>query len=401
MISPSTRPPASLGAGALIPPHGGRLVNRLAPEGNLDELRARAARLPRVDLTLRELCDLELLATGALSPLDGFVGERDFRSIVTEKRLAGGLAWTIPITLSVSKHQAASLPEGRYAALAFDGRVVALVEVAHRFEFDREEEALAVYGTRDPSHPGVKATLSRGEVLVGGTITLLERVVSRSWGPRSLDPAETRAEFGRRGWRRVSGFQTRNPIHRAHEHITKVALETVDGLLVHPLVGETKDDDLPAEVRMRACEALLEKYYPAGRVLLAALPAAMRYAGPREAVHHAILRQNHGCSHFIVGRDHAGVGSFYGPFDAHRIFDEFDREELAITPLFFDAAFWCRACGGMASAKTCPHGASERVALSGTQVRATLAAGGELPEEFTRPEVADVLRGHYAGCTAR
>jgi sulfate adenylyltransferase len=379
----------------LIAPHGGRLVNRLAPETNVRDLHEVAASLPKLELTRRELCDLELIATGALSPLDGFLAEKDFVNVVRHRRLANGLAWTIPISLSVSPAQAASLREGRYAALTVSDRVVALVEVAQKFAFDKVEEARLVYGTTDPAHPGVKATLARADVLVGGTITLLERTVSKAWGSRSLDPIETRSEFELRGWRRVVGFQTRNPIHRAHEYLIKTALETVDGLLVHPLVGETKDDDIPAEVRMQAYEVLLEKYFAKDRTLLSTLPAAMRYAGPREAVHHGILRQNYGASHFIVGRDHAGVGKFYGPFDAHRIFDEFTREELGITPLFFDATFWCNSCGGLASAKTCPHDPSARLSLSGTQVREKLRAGENLPEEFTRPEVAEVLRAFY------
>ncbi len=389
---------------SLIQPHGGKLVNRLAPDANVRDLREAAASLPRIELTRRELCDLELIATGAFSPLDGFLREKDFVNVVRSKRLAGGLAWTIPISLSVSKDQAAPLHEGKVAALSYDGKIVALVEVAERFTFDKVEEARLVFGTTDPSHPGVKATLSRADVLIGGTITLLERVVSKAWGRRSLDPIETRSEFDLRGWTRIVAFQTRNPIHRAHEYLIKTALETVDGLLVHPLVGETKDDDIPADVRMKAYEVLIEKYFAQDRVLLSTLPAAMRYAGPREAVIHAILRQNYGASHFIVGRDHAGVGTFYGPFDAHKIFGEFTKDELSITPYFFDATFWCNACGGLASAKTCPHGAETRVSLSGTQVRAKLAAGENLPDEFTRPEVAEVLRTHYQkaeACTPR
>jgi sulfate adenylyltransferase len=389
---------------SLIQPHGGKLVNRLAPDANVRDLRDVAATLPKLELTRRELCDLELIATGGFSPLDGFLREKDFVSVVRTKRLASGLAWTLPVSLAVSKDQAAQLREGKYAALTYDEKIVALVEVAERFTFDKEEEARLVYGTTDPSHPGVKATLARADVLIGGTITLLERVVSKAWGRRSLDPIETRSEFELRGWTRIVAFQTRNPIHRAHEYLVKTALETVDGLLVHPLVGETKDDDIPADVRMKAYEVLLEKYFAPDRVLLSTLPAAMRYAGPREAVLHAILRQNYGASHFIVGRDHAGVGKFYGPFDAHKIFNEFTRDELAITPYFFDATFWCNACRGLASAKTCPHGAETRVSLSGTQVRQKLAAGENLPEEFTRPEVAEVLRAHYQNaevCTPR
>jgi sulfate adenylyltransferase len=372
-------------------PHGGRLVNRLAPEGNVEELRDKARRFPVVELTRRELCDLELLGVGAFSPLEGFLDFENFRSVIESKRLANGLTWTIPITLSVSRDQAL----GRYAALAREGRTVGILEVGDRYEYPKECEADLVYGTKDPSHPGVKATLERKDLLIGGTVTLLERSF-----PESLTPAETRAEFARRGWKRVAAFQTRNPIHRAHEYLTKVALETVDGLLIHPLVGETKSDDIPADVRERAYRVLIEKYYPASRVVLATLPASMRYGGPREAVHHAIIRQNYGATHFIVGRDHAGVGKFYGPYDAQTIFDDV---EVAITPLRFENTFYCSACEGLASAKTCPHGPETRLMLSGTQVREKLAKGEDLPGEFTRPEVAEVLREHYAtmACTPR
>jgi len=380
------------GRGARIRPHGGRLVTRLVPPENVDELRRRALKLPTVGLTRRELCDLELIATGGFSPLEGFLGRADFVRVLEEMRLSNGLAWTIPITLAATREEAAALTEGKYAGLAREGRVVALLEVAEKYEYPREDEAKRVYGTADPAHPGVRATLARKDVLIGGTVSLLERSFD------TPTPAELRAEFAARGWRRVAGFQTRNPIHRAHEYLLRVALEGVDGLLVHPLVGETKDDDLPADVRMKAYEALLERYFPRERVVLAPLPASMRYAGPREAVHHAIIRQNHGVSHFIVGRDHAGVGRFYGPFDAQKVFDEV---ELDIVVLPFDIAFWCRACGSVASPKTCPHPPEERLVLSGTQVRQLLAEGQELPAEFTRPEVAAVLRDHMACSAAR
>jgi sulfate adenylyltransferase len=376
----------------LIRPHGGSLVSRIVPPENVQELRRRALTLPTLELTRRELCDLELIATGGFSPLDGFLNREDFVAVVERKRLARGFAWTIPVTLSTSREKASALKEGKYAALAKDGRVVALLEVGDRYEYPREAEAKAVYGTTDASHPGVRAVLERGDVLVGGVVSLLERSFD------APTPAELRETFARRGWRRVAGFQTRNPIHRAHEYLLRVALEGADGLLVHPLVGDTKDDDIPADVRMRAYAALL-KYFPTDRVVLAPLPAAMRYAGPREAVHHAIIRQNHGVSHFIVGRDHAGVGKFYGPFDAQKIFDEFTPDELAIEILRFDAAFHCVKCGSVASPKTCPHGAEDRLTLSGTQVRQLLVEGKDLPAEFTRPEVAAVLREHML-CTS-
>ncbi len=366
----------------LVRPHGGALVNRLAPAGGAEELRVRAAALPRIDLTRRELCDLELIATGALSPLEGFLGREDFTSVVEQRRLANGLPFTLPITLAVSER-----PPGP-SGLWWEGRLIGRIEVRDVFEYSREAEAERVYGTPDPAHPGVRLTLDREPLLVGGPVTLFERQF-----PESPAPAEVRAEFEHRGWSRVAAFQTRNPIHRAHEYLTKVALETSDGLLIHPLVGETKSDDIPAEVRLRVYGVLLEKYYPKGRVVLATLPASMRYAGPREAIVHAILRQNYGASHFIVGRDHAGVGKYYGPFDAQKIFDELPLE---IRPLRFDNTFWCAACSGLASAKTCPHAPEARLSLSGTQVRERLARGESLPEEFTRPEVAEVLRDYYS-----
>lgn len=356
----------------LIRPHGGALVNRFDPSAA-----ARAAGLPKIELTRREACDLELLGIGAYSPLTGFLGRLDFESVLEQRRLADGRAWTIPVTLTGEV-------DGPEAALVWEDRIVGILHVRDRFTYPREKEAGHVYGTIDPSHPGVKATLEREENLLGGPITLVERIF-----PDSPTPAELRAEFERRGWRRIAAFQTRNPIHRAHEYLTKVALEISDGLLIHPLVGETKSDDIPADVRQRAYEALVTKYYPKDRVVLATLPASMRYAGPREAVHHAILRQNYGASHFIVGRDHAGVGKFYGPYDAQKIFDDV---EVAIQPLRFENTFYCYDCGGLASLKTCPHGAESRLSLSGTQVREKLAKGEDLPAEFTRPEVARVLR---------
>lgn len=376
---------------ALIPPHGGRLVDRWLRGPAREEALERAGRMRRVRLDAREAADLEMIGDGALSPLTGFMGEADYRSVLAEMRLAGGLLWALPVTLAVSRDEAEAIREGDEIALEDPaGRLLALMQVSERFLYDREEEALRCYGTADDRHPGVQRLRRQGGVYLGGDVWLVERPPAR-FPEYQLSPAETRAAIARRGWRTVVGFQTRNPVHRAHEYIQKCALEICDGLLLHPLVGETKADDLPAEVRMRAYEVILSGYFPRERTLLAVFPAAMRYAGPREAVWHAICRKNYGCTHFIVGRDHAGVGNFYGPHDAQRIFERLDPAELGITPLFFEHTFYCRACGAMASPKTCPHGPEERVSLSGTRVREMLYRGEAPPPEFTRPEVARVL----------
>ncbi len=374
------------------PPHGGRLVDLLVTAPGADALRDRAAGLPTLRLSPRTLSDLELLAIGGYSPLEGFMTRADYDGVVEGMRLATGLVWPMPVTLAVTRDEAAAVREGAEVALAgADGEVLAVLEVAEKFGYDKAREARQVYRTEDGAHPGVAVLFSQGDVFLGGRLRVLAPPAHDDFPEHRLTPARTRAAFAERGWHTVVGFQTRNPVHRAHEYIQKCALQTVDGLLLHPLVGETKSDDIPAPVRMRCYEVLLEHYYPADRILLAVNPAAMRYAGPREAIFHALVRKNFGCTHFIVGRDHAGVGNYYGPFDAHYIFDEFAPGELGITPMFFDNAFYCRRCGEMASAKTCPHGQEHRVVLSGTQVREMLAAGKAPPPEFTRPEVARVL----------
>jgi sulfate adenylyltransferase len=376
-----------------IEPHGGRLINREVCGREREELEGRLPSLPRVFLRPREVSDIEMIAVGAYSPLEGFMTKDDYESVLHNMRLANGLPWTIPITLSVSEEEARKLKEGEDIALANSaGEILAVLHLTEKYTYDKEREASLVYGTVDSQHPAVGYLFGCcGEVLLGGQISLLKRPQYSEFVEFRFDPAETRRIFQERGWRRVVGFQTRNPIHRAHEYIQKCALEICDGLFLHPLVGETKSDDVPADIRMQCYQVLLEKYYPKDRVFLAVLPAAMRYAGPREAIFHAIIRKNYGCTHFIVGRDHAGVGNFYGSFDAHYIFDEFKPGELEITPLFFDYTFYCRKCGGMASYKTCPHESSEHVALSGTKVREMLSQGKVPPQEFTRPEVAKIL----------
>jgi ATP sulfurylase len=372
-----------------IAPHGGTLVDRRADARRAGELKERASRLPQIELHIRELADLEMIATGALSPLEGFMGPEDYRQVVERGRLANGLPWTIPVTLSVPRD--AKLGVGEEVALRdTDGTVRAIIEVDHIWEPNREREAQSVYGTTEQKHPGVAQLYELDDLYVGGKVWLFEQRPP-AFPKHHNEPAQTRRYFRERGWQRIAAFQTRNPIHRAHEYLTKVALEIADGLLIHPLVGYTKDDDIPADVRMRCYEALLHGYYPADRVLLSTLPAAMRYAGPKEAIFHALMRKNYGCTHFIVGRDHAGVGSYYGTYDAQREFDKYDPAEIGITPLRFENSFYCNKCGATVSQKTCPHTDADRVILSGTKVRELLRSGQEPPPEFSRPEVARIL----------
>lgn len=364
------------------------LSPRLVPVELSPEILEWASTLPSVALDPREIADIECLGVGAFTPLRGFMTRDDHLCVVDEMRLSSGSIWPLPITLSVDRTELRTNPDS-IALTAPAGRIVAVLYVEDVFSFDPETEARLVFGTTDPGHPGVAALLTRRDLLVGGTVDVIE--VPNS-GRRRLRPLETRRHFAEQGWKTIAGFQTRNPIHRAHEYLTKCALETVDGLLIHPLVGETKVDDVSVPVRIAAYEALLENYYPRDRVLLSEFPAAMRYAGPREAIFHALCRRNYGCTHFIVGRDHAGVGNFYGSFDAQLIFEKFDPLELGIVPLFFDHAFFCSRCGQMATSKTCPHASEARLTLSGTEVRRRLQSSEDLPEEFSRPEVAAILR---------
>ena len=372
-----------------IAPHGGTLVNRIVTASERDALLAKAAALPAVELDAWALSDVEMIGIGGFSPLDGFLSRADYESVVANRRLKNGLVWTIPVTLAVSREQAQGLAGD--VALTANGSVVAILHLEDAYTPDKTNEAQEVFRTTDASHPGVARLQAAGAVYLGGRISVVNRPKAATFLPYRLDPQETRRLFAERGWRRVVAFQTRNPIHRAHEYLQKCSLEMCDGMLLHPIVGETKGDDVPAAVRMKSYEVLLAHYYPKDRVLLAVNPASMRYAGPREAIFHALIRKNYGCTHFIVGRDHAGVGKFYGTYDAQRIFDDFTPEEIGITPLCFENTAYCTVCGSMVSSKTCPHAPEQHISLSGTKVRELLLAGTPPPPEVSRPEVAAVL----------
>ena len=378
---------------ATIAPHGGTLIDRFASPDQATEIRERAPELTHITLGLRETADLDLIAVGAMSPLTGFMNQVDYERTVHEMRLANGTVWSLPITLSAPADTASGLKQGQEVVLVDQtGRHLGILTVDEVYSYDKQVEAQNVFGTTEEAHPGVASMYGQHDMLIGGSVTVIEREnLEPELRPYREDPAQTRAAFAERHWRTIVGFQTRNPVHRAHEYIQKAALEIVDGLLLHPLVGETKPGDIPADVRMRCYEALLEGYYPEDRVHLSVLPAAMRYAGPREAVFHALVRKNYGCTHFIVGRDHAGVGNYYGTYEAQDLLRSIPAADLGITPLYFDHSFYCNRCEGMASMKTCPHGPEERVFLSGTQVRDMLANGQVPPMEFTRPEVAKIL----------
>lgn len=379
-----------------IPPHGGQLVDLLVEADARRDWSERAAELARHTLSQREQCDLELLAVGGMSPLRGFMTEEDYRCMVDDMRLADGTIWPLPVTLAVAPEQAGKLKEGSDLALYDSGdQLLAVLHVESIFQRSKEHEAREVFRTGDTGHPGVAHLHDQPEVLVGGPLSVLATPQHEDLTEFRLAPANLRALFVDRGWRRVVGFQTRNPMHRAHEYLTKCALEISDGLLLHPLVGETKADDVPADIRMRSYRVMLDEYFPQDRTVLAVLEASMRYAGPREAIFHALIRKNYGCTHFIVGRDHAGVGDYYGTYDAQHIFDEFPPEDIGITPLFFEHTFFCRKCDGMVSFKTCACDRANHVFLSGSKVRSLLESGESPPSEITRPEVAAVLIEGY------
>ncbi|BBD60428.1 sulfate adenylyltransferase [Nostoc sp. HK-01] len=375
-----------------IAPHGGELVNRIATPEQREEFLSKADFLPRVQLDERAVSDLEMIAIGAFSPLTGFMNQSDYDRVVTQMRLANGLVWSIPITLSVAEEIAAPLKEGDLIRLDNPaGRFIGVLQLTQKYTYDKLREAVNVYRTDDANHPGVQVVYNQGSVHLAGDIWLLQRDPHPQFPTYQIDPAASRRMFRENGWKTIVGFQTRNPIHRAHEYIQKCALETVDALFLHPLVGATKDDDIAADVRMRCYEILLEHYYPGDRVVLAINPAAMRYAGPREAIFHALVRKNYGCTHFIVGRDHAGVGNYYGTYDAQYIFDEFEPSEIGIVPMKFEHAFYCTRTKQMATTKTSPSKPEERIHLSGTKVREMLRRGELPPPEFSRPEVAAEL----------
>ncbi|AFY65752.1 sulfate adenylyltransferase [Geitlerinema sp. PCC 7407] len=375
-----------------ISPHGGHLVQRVATAAERQEFLQQADRLPRVQLDERATSDLVMIAIGGFSPLNGFMEQDDYESVVTDMHLANGLPWSIPITLSVSEEAAEPLKEGGWVRLDDqNGRFIGVLELTQKYRYNKVHEATNVYRTDEEKHPGVKVVYEQGPINLAGPIWLLEREPHPLFPSYQVDPLQSRALFKEKGWKTIVGFQTRNPIHRAHEYIQKCALETVDGLFLHPLVGATKSDDIPADVRMRCYEIMLENYFPKDRVILAINPSAMRYAGPREAIFHALIRKNYGCTHFIVGRDHAGVGDYYGTYDAQHLFDEFDPAALGIVPMKFEHAFYCTRTQTMATTKTSPSSPAERIHLSGTKVRELLRSGQLPPPEFSRPEVAAEL----------
>lgn len=378
--------------GNKILPHGGKLVDRVARDKEREKLEGKIDRLKKIVLNEREVSDVYMVAMGCFSPLEGFMVKDDYRSVLESMRLRDGTVWPIPITLSVNAQETEILKKCDEAGLLDgEGNPLGVLFVEEVYTYDKEKEAELVYRTKDSNHPGVAYIYNQDDYLVGGKITLLKEPRHKEFENYWFSPQKVREVIEEKGWQKVVGFQTRNPIHRAHEFIIKCALEIVDGLFLNPLVGKTKKGDIPAGVRMRCYEVLIDKYFPENRVFMGVYGGAMRYAGPREAVLHALVRKNFGCTHFIVGRDHAGVGNYYRPFDAQKIFDEFDPQEIGIIPLFFENAFWCRRCQEMRTIKTCPHDDKEHLSFSGSKVRELLRSGEVPPPEFTRPEVANIL----------
>ena len=389
---------------SLVRPHGNASLRPLMPEGDaLFAARERAGRLSSVPVSSREAGDIVMLGIGGFTPLGGFMGEADWRGVCDEMRTADGLFWPIPITLSVDSGTAGGIREGSEVALVGPGQSapMALLEVSEKYTIDKAHECRSVFRTKDAEHPGVKMVMEQGEVNLAGRLTVLSAgSFPDEFGELFLTPAETRARFDANGWTTVAAFQTRNPMHRSHEYLAKIAIEICDGVLVHSLLGNLKPGDVPASVRARAIDTLIEKYFVANTVMHAGYPLDMRYAGPREALLHALFRQNYGCSHLLVGRDHAGVGDYYGPFDAHHIFDEIDAGALETKPIKIDWTFWCARCAQMASMRTCPHESRDRLLLSGTKLRKMLSEGDDVPHTFSRPEVLDILREYYEGLSA-
>ena len=374
----------------MIKPHGGVLINRiLSNEYEKKEILEQERYLPKLFLNEYQFSDLEMIATGAFSPLEGFMNKSDYENVLENMRLKNGVIWSMPVTLDIKKDE--NIKETDKVALYYNNKFLGIINVEEKYEYNKRKEALSIYKTEDEKHPGVKKIYSQGEFYLGGKINLVSEIVHNDFLEYRYTPNQVREIFKKKNWEKITAFQTRNPIHRAHEYILKCALEISDGIFLHPIVGKTKEDDIPAEIRMRCYEILIEKYFPKDRIILSVNPAYMRYGGPREAILHAIVRKNYGCTNIIIGRDHAGVGNYYGPYDAQKIFLEFNEEELEIKPLFFENAFYCRKCESMATEKTCPHSQNDQLSLSGTKVRELLSSGEIPPKEFTRPDIANIL----------
>jgi sulfate adenylyltransferase len=386
---------------ALVNPHGGGPLKALLLQGDaLKAEQARAKTLPQIKVSSREAGDIIMLGIGGFTPLDGFMTKADWQGVCDGMKMANGLFWPIPVTLSTDDE---AVKVGGEVALADGqtGEILATMKVTEKYAIDKAHECMQVYKTTDAAHPGVKMVMEQGKFNLAGPIKVLSTGgFKEKYGEQFMTPAETRAMFEKLGWKRIAAFQTRNPMHRSHEYLAKIAIETMDGVLVHSLLGNLKPGDIPADVRSEAISVLVDNYFAPNTVIQAGYPLDMRYAGPREALLHALFRQNYGCSHLIVGRDHAGVGDYYGPFDAQHIFDELPAGSLETQNMNIDWTFWCNKCGGMASQRTCPHTKDDRILLSGTKVRSMLSEGQDLPVEFSRPEVAKVLQKYYKGLSA-